>query len=61
MADEGTRKFARMWQQILDQDLVADIPDWSDEWFQGLSDGSIASLVPPPPAVTPEILNECWK
>ncbi|MCP2286791.1 multiple sugar transport system substrate-binding protein [Promicromonospora umidemergens] len=45
LADEGTLKFARMWQQLIDAGLVADIPDWSDEWFQGLSDGSIAALV----------------
>ncbi|PUB32571.1 carbohydrate ABC transporter substrate-binding protein (CUT1 family) [Promicromonospora sp. AC04] len=45
LADEGTLRFATMWQQLIDQGLVADISDWSDEWFQGLSDGSIAALV----------------
>lgn len=45
LADEGTTRFAHMWQQLIDAGLVADIPDWSDEWFQGLSDGSIAALV----------------
>ncbi|MEU4360293.1 extracellular solute-binding protein [Promicromonospora sp. NPDC023987] len=45
LADEGTLRFASMWQQLIDQGLVADISDWSDEWFQGLSDGSIAALV----------------
>ncbi|GAA2234439.1 sugar ABC transporter substrate-binding protein [Promicromonospora sukumoe] len=45
LADEGTLRFATMWQQLIDQGLVADVSDWSDEWFQGLSDGSIAALV----------------
>lgn len=45
LADEGTRKFADMWQSLIEAGLVADVPDWSDEWFQGLSDGSIAALV----------------
>src|SRR5690606_35585396 len=33
------------WQQMLDEDLVAPVTSWSDEWYQGLADGSIASLV----------------
>jgi len=45
LADEGTTRFASMWQPLVDQGLVADISDWSDEWFQGLSDGAIAALV----------------
>ncbi|MFC8796931.1 extracellular solute-binding protein [Promicromonospora sp. NPDC057138] len=45
LADPGTLKFAGMWQQLIDQGLVAGTPDWSDEWFQGLSDGTIAALV----------------
>ena len=45
LADEGTTKYAEMWQPLIDDGLVADIPDWSDEWFQGLGNGTIASLV----------------
>ncbi|MFI2489592.1 ABC transporter substrate-binding protein [Promicromonospora kroppenstedtii] len=45
LADEGSAKFADMWQQLLDDDLVADVPAWSDEWFQGLGSGEIAALV----------------
>jgi multiple sugar transport system substrate-binding protein len=45
LADEGSTKFAEMWQQLLDEDLVADVPAWSDEWFQGLGSGEIAALV----------------
>ncbi|MFI6424499.1 ABC transporter substrate-binding protein [Promicromonospora sp. NPDC050880] len=45
LADEGSAKFAEMWQQLLDDDLVANVPAWSDEWFQGLGSGEIAALV----------------
>src|SRR5690606_41607474 len=45
LTDEGATRFAQLWQQLLDGDLVADIPQWSDEWFQRLGDGTIAALV----------------
>lgn len=37
--------YTDLWQQLLDEDLLAPIGDWSDEWYQGLANGSIASLV----------------
>ncbi|WP_207453956.1 ABC transporter substrate-binding protein [Desertivibrio insolitus] len=43
-SDEGTTRFAELWQQLIEEDLVAPISSWSDEWYQGLGDGSIASL-----------------
>ncbi|WP_020014483.1 ABC transporter substrate-binding protein [Promicromonospora sukumoe] len=45
LTDEGSARFAGMWQQLLDDDLVAKVPEWSDEWFQRLGDGTIAALV----------------
>ncbi|GAB2472955.1 sugar ABC transporter substrate-binding protein [Promicromonospora xylanilytica] len=45
LADDGTTKFSEMWQQMLDDDLVANVPAWTDEWFQGLGNGEIAALV----------------
>ncbi|WP_449386595.1 extracellular solute-binding protein [Cellulomonas soli] len=42
--DEGSTKFAELWQQLIDEDLVAPISSWSDEWYQGLGDGTIATL-----------------
>ncbi|MFD2792749.1 ABC transporter substrate-binding protein [Promicromonospora vindobonensis] len=45
LADEGSTKFTEMWQQMLDDDLVATVPAWTDEWFQGLGNGEIAALV----------------
>lgn len=44
LADEGSQQFADLWQQLVDEDLVAPISSWSDEWYQGLGDGTIASL-----------------
>lgn len=43
--DEGTAKFAELWQTMIDEELVAPISSWSDEWYQALGDGSVASLV----------------
>lgn len=43
--DEGTQQFAKFWQDLLDEELVAPIASWSDEWYQGLGDGTIASLL----------------
>jgi multiple sugar transport system substrate-binding protein len=45
LADEGSAKWADKWNQLLEKDLLSDIPGWSDEWFKGLADGTIASLV----------------
>jgi len=45
LADEGSAKFADTWNQLIEGDLLSTTPSWSDEWFKGLGDGSIASLV----------------
>ncbi|MFC8899951.1 ABC transporter substrate-binding protein [Streptomyces cinereoruber] len=42
--DEGTRKYTATWQKLLDEKLVAPIGSWSDAWYKGLADGSIATL-----------------
>jgi multiple sugar transport system substrate-binding protein len=42
--DEGSRKFADAWQKLLDEDLLAPIGSWSDEWYKGLGNGTIATL-----------------
>ncbi|WP_433795109.1 ABC transporter substrate-binding protein [Actinoplanes sp. CA-252034] len=43
--DAGSQKFATLWQQMLDQKLLSPVVSWTDEWFKGLGDGTIASLV----------------
>lgn len=44
-ADEGTKKFTAAWQQLISEKLLAPINGWSDEWYKGLGDGTIATLV----------------
>ena len=36
--------FTTVWQQLLTEKLVAPITSWSDQWYQGIGDGTIASL-----------------
>jgi len=42
--DPGSTKFAELWQKLIDEDLLAPISSWSDEGYQGLGNGSIATL-----------------
>ncbi len=44
-ADEGSQRFADTWQQLVDDDLLTDVTGWTDEWYQALGDGTIATLV----------------
>ncbi|NED98205.1 sugar ABC transporter substrate-binding protein [Phytoactinopolyspora alkaliphila] len=43
-SEEATVKVAETWQQLIDEELVAPITGWTDEWYQGLADGTIATL-----------------
>jgi multiple sugar transport system substrate-binding protein len=45
LADPGTQKFVSMWSPLVSDGLVAPISSWSSQWYTGLSNGSIASLV----------------
>ncbi|WP_020523743.1 ABC transporter substrate-binding protein [Catelliglobosispora koreensis] len=45
LADTGSAKFAGLWQQLLTDKLLAPVGSWSDGWYKGLADGSIATLV----------------
>lgn len=45
LLDDGSKKFAEMWQPILDEDLAAPIVTWSEEWYKGLGDGTINTLL----------------
>jgi len=44
LQDEGSKKFADTWGQLTQNDLVAPVSSWSDEWYKGLADGTIATL-----------------
>ena len=45
LEDAGTEKWTENWNRLVEEDLVAQTSSWSDEWFRGLGDGSIATLV----------------
>ena len=44
LQDEGSKKFADTWNQLVEKDLIAPTSSWSDEWYRGLGDGTIATL-----------------
>lgn len=44
LADEGAARYTSLWQGLIDEGLLAPISSWSDEWYQGLGDGTIATL-----------------
>jgi multiple sugar transport system substrate-binding protein len=43
--DAGTKEFADTWNQLLSQGLLDPISSWSDQWYTGLGNGSIATLI----------------
>ncbi len=42
--DAGTQEFVKVWQTLIDEKLLAPITSWSDQWFQGIANGSIATV-----------------
>ncbi|QGV77012.1 ABC transporter substrate-binding protein [Streptomyces ficellus] len=42
--DAGVKTYTNTWQRLLDERLVAPVSSWSDEWYKGLADGTIATL-----------------
>ena len=44
LGDAGSKRFADTWQKLLDKKLLAPTPSWSDGWYKGLGDGTIATL-----------------
>lgn len=45
LQDEGSKKWTANWNQLVEGKLVAPVASWSDEWYKGLSDGTIATLI----------------
>ncbi|WP_405698708.1 sugar ABC transporter substrate-binding protein [Streptomyces coelicoflavus] len=43
-SDQGAKTFTDTWQKLIDEKLLATVPAWTDEWYKGLGDGSIATL-----------------
>ncbi|WP_430792036.1 ABC transporter substrate-binding protein [Actinoplanes sp. G11-F43] len=44
-SDPGTQKFVTQWQKMIDAKLLSPVVGWTDEWYKGLGDGTIATLV----------------
>ncbi|WAP60301.1 ABC transporter substrate-binding protein [Streptomyces sp. S465] len=42
--DAGAKKYTETWQKLIDEKLVSPVVGWSDDWYKGLGDGSIATL-----------------
>lgn len=42
--DAGAKKFETVWQKLIDEKLLAPVTGWTDDWYKGLGDGSIATL-----------------
>jgi multiple sugar transport system substrate-binding protein len=45
LQDPGSLKFAGLWSPLISGGMLAPISSWSTQWYQGLANGSIASLV----------------
>jgi multiple sugar transport system substrate-binding protein len=45
LQDAGSTKFTSLWSPLISGGLLDPIASWSTQWYQGLANGSIASLV----------------
>ena len=45
LADPGTQKFTANWNRLVQGKLLSGINGWTDEWYKGLSDGTISTLI----------------
>jgi multiple sugar transport system substrate-binding protein len=45
LADPGTQKFVSLWSPLISGGLLSPITPWSTQWYTGLGNGTIASLV----------------
>ncbi|WP_202616207.1 ABC transporter substrate-binding protein [Actinomyces sp. 432] len=43
-SEESSQKYAELWTTLIEEELLYPCADWSDEWYRGLGDGTIASL-----------------
>jgi multiple sugar transport system substrate-binding protein len=45
LQDAGSQKFADLWTPMIRGGQLDPVPPWTSQWYQGLANGSIASLV----------------
>jgi multiple sugar transport system substrate-binding protein len=44
LQDEGAENWTAVWNQLVEQELVCDLPGWTEEWYKALGDGTIATM-----------------
>jgi multiple sugar transport system substrate-binding protein len=44
LQDDGAKKWADTWNQVIEKDLNCEFPPGTNEWFQALNSGTIATL-----------------
>ncbi|MER5951430.1 extracellular solute-binding protein [Streptomyces sp. NPDC001904] len=42
--DAAAAKYTEVWQKLIDEKLLAPVTGWTDDWYKGLGDGTIATL-----------------
>ncbi|MCU1406285.1 MAG: sugar transporter substrate-binding protein [Glaciihabitans sp.] len=45
LQDEGTLKWTKVWNELVEGELLAPTPAYSDAWYKQLASGQIASLI----------------
>lgn len=45
LQDAGTKKYADMWNQLLEPGLLSNIPTWSNDWYKALGNGTISTII----------------
>jgi multiple sugar transport system substrate-binding protein len=43
-SDPGTATYTKVWQQLVSGHLLSPVAGWTDQWYKGLADGTIATL-----------------
>ncbi len=43
--DAGTQKWAKTWDQLIEQGLLSKTTGWTDDWYKQLGNGQIATMV----------------
>ena len=45
LQDAGTKKFTAVWNELVENKLLSQTPGWTDDWYKGLGNGDIATLI----------------
>jgi multiple sugar transport system substrate-binding protein len=45
LADAGTKKWTKTWDQLVEQGLLSKTVGWTDDWYKQLGNGQIATLI----------------